>query len=56
MLLSNYFQHSSLKVTQKHYMRDQEKLFAKVIENMNLGSETVEKIVNSHRALQTALL
>lgn len=56
MLLSNYFQHSSLKVTQKHYMRDQEKLFAKVIENLNLGQEAVEIIVNEHRVSQTTLL
>ena len=56
MLLSNYFQHSSLKITQAHYMRDQQKMFAQVIGKMNLGNEAIEEIVNENKVTQTTFL
>ena len=51
MLLSSYFQHSSLKLTQTHYMRDQQEIFSKVISQMNLGKEAVELVIDADKEL-----
>ena len=44
-LLSSYFQHSNLRITQKHYMRDQQKVFSQVVGKMNLGKAALEMII-----------
>lgn len=46
-LLSAYFNHSSMKITQKHYMRDQQKIFAKVISKMNVGENGFDFVLEA---------
>lgn len=55
MLLSSYFQHSSLKITQKHYMRDLQKVFAQVINKMNLANDFVDCLVEKENTVQMCL-
>lgn len=45
VLLSNYFQHSNMKITQRHYMRDQQKVFSQVVGKMNLGKAALEMVI-----------
>lgn len=52
MLLSGYFQHSSLKITQKHYMRDQAILFRQIVNKMNLAKDFVDCLVGEHNTIQ----
>lgn len=44
-LLSHYFNHSSLNVTQQHYVREK-KAMQEIVLNMNLGEEALIEIVN----------
>lgn len=46
-LLSSYFNHSSMKITQKHYMRDQQKIFAQVIQKMNVGNDGFDYVLEA---------
>ena len=55
MLLSGYFQHSSLKVTQKHYMRDQAVLFRQIVNKMNLAKDFVDCLIEKENAVQMYL-
>ena len=55
MLLSGYFQHSSLKITQKHYMRDQAVLFRQIVNKMNLAKDFVDCLVEKENAVQMCL-
>lgn len=55
MLLSGYFQHSSLKITQKHYMRDQAVLFRQIVNKMNLAKDFVDCLVEKENAVQMYL-
>lgn len=44
-LLSSYFQHSNTKITERHYMRDHQRVFNKVIRKMNLGENALDLII-----------
>lgn len=58
VLLSNYFNHSSMKITQKHYMRDQQKLFTEVVNKMNIGLDPLNCVIawyNESNGNQTTL-
>ena len=55
MLLSGYFQHSSLKITQKHYMKDQAVLFRQIVNKMNLAKDFVDCLVEKENAVQMCL-
>ena len=58
VLLSNYFNHSSMKITQKHYMRDQQKLFTEVVNKMNIGLDILTGVIiqyNESNGNQTVL-
>lgn len=55
MLLSGYFQHSSLKITQKHYMKDQAVLFRQIVNKMNLAKDFVDCLAEKENAVQMCL-
>ena len=55
MLLSGYFQHSSLKITQKHYMKDQAVLFRQIVNKMNLAKDFVDCLAEKENTVQMRL-
>ena len=46
-LLSGYFNHSNMKITENHYMRDMSKIFAEVVSKMSIGKDGFDCVTMS---------